>query len=306
MARPDGLHVNQLLTNVSIGYRNPSYIADQVFPVVPVKNRSDIVPKYDRSHWFRSDAKMRAPGTKSERGNFTVDITDTYYCGRYSWAAEVDEDSRANTDEPFDLERDATELATDKILLLREAALAAAAFTTTKWANDDAGGGDFTQWSNYGSSDPLVDFTTYQDEVGKQVWNKLRWHPSVVDSIKFTQMGVVSEQLFQSLTGIGKLLIGRSLITTQPEGTAEASVTLSRVWGKHALFLYVNPSVSLMRPTAGMTFTWSGAPATNGAIQSIKQMRDEEREVDIFEANTYFAQKITSNLAGTFLSGAVA
>lgn len=318
MVAPDGLHINQLLTNVSIAYRNGNYIADRIFPVVSVQNRADIVPKYDRSHWFRDDAKPRLSGTKSGRGNFTVNVDDTYYCNRYSWAEEVADDDRANTDAPFNLDVDASELATDKILLKREIAFATDHFTTGKWANDETGGTDFAQWSNYATSDPLVDFTTYMDDVegrigleanavamGKQVWNKLRWHPTVVDSIKFTQTGVVSEQIFQSLVGISELLIGRALYTTDPEGTSESNVTLQRIWGKNVLFFYKNSRVSLRQPQAGMTFVWANAPATGGSIQAIKQLRDDEREVDIFEANTYFDQKITSALAGTFLSGAV-
>ena len=79
------LHVDGLLTNVSIAYKNDTYIADQIFPVVPVMKQSDIVPKYDQSHWFRNGAVIRAPGTASVRGGFTVDTTDTYFANRYSY-----------------------------------------------------------------------------------------------------------------------------------------------------------------------------------------------------------------------------
>jgi hypothetical protein len=27
--------------------------------------------------------------------------------------------------------------------------------------------------------------------IGKQVWNQLRWHPDLIDTVKFTQRGVL-------------------------------------------------------------------------------------------------------------------
>lgn len=43
MARPTArdVHIDGPLTGVSIAYRNEEYIADQVFPVVPVTKISD-------------------------------------------------------------------------------------------------------------------------------------------------------------------------------------------------------------------------------------------------------------------------
>lgn len=310
------LHVDSLLTNVSVAYRNKNYVADQVFPILPVQKRSDIVPKFDQSHWFRDSARMRAPGTRSARGGFAVDSSYTYYAKRYSFGVEIDDDTRDNADSVWRLEENATNLATDIVQLRREVSLAGSHFTTGVWGNDDAGGVDFTQWSNYSTSTPLVNLSDYQDEVegrigieanavlfGKQVWQKLKWHPDLLDSIKYTERGVITEQLFASLTGFSKVLIGRALYTTSPEGTAEASVTYTRVWGKSALVYYVPDAPSLMTPAAGYCFTWQRVP---DSIQYVLRHRDDEAEKDIIEANSYFVHKTTAARAGTFLSTVVA
>ena len=68
---PRDLHVDQLLTQISIAFKNPSYIADQMFPMVPVRKQSDKIPKYDQSFWFRDQAVIRAPGTKSTGGSLS-------------------------------------------------------------------------------------------------------------------------------------------------------------------------------------------------------------------------------------------
>lgn len=318
MPSPTGrdLHVDALLTNISIGYRNPDYIADQIFPIVPINKQSNIIPKYDQSHWFRDGAKLRAPGTKSTGGGWTVDKTDKYFCDRFSFRSEISDDDRDNADEPFNLDREATEFVTDKAQLRREIAFASDFFKTGVWGSDKVGGVDFTKWSDYAASSPLVDITDYKDAVeafigrepntfvlGKQVWLKLKWHPDLVDTIKYTQKGQVSIDLFASLAEMQKVLIGRTIYTTSPEGTVEASVTYTRVWGKNAMMIYVPASPSLMTPAAGYTFIWR---RVQNAIQYIKRMRDEEREVDIFEVNSYFDQKVTGARAGLFCSGAVA
>ena len=311
------LHVDQMLTNMSIGYSNPAYISDQVFPILNVNKQSDIVPKYDQSHWFRDGANLRLPRTKSTGGGWSIDKTDTYYCARYSFRDEIADEERDNADGPFmQLEQDSVDFVTDKCAMRREIACATDFFKTGVWGEDKTGGSDFTQWSNYGASSPLVDITTYKDAVearigrepnkmviGKQVWNQLKWHPDLVDTIKYTQRGQLSLELAAALTEFEMILVGRAIYTATQEGVAEASVTYSRIWGKNALMLYTPASPSLKQPAAGYTFVWQRVPS---ALQWIKRMRDEEREVDIIEGNTYFDQKVTAARAGEFLSSCVA
>lgn len=307
------LHVDQLLTNVSIGYRNGLYIVDDICPMIPVNKQSNIVPKYDQSHWFRDDAVLRLPGTKSEGGGFSIDVTDTYFCQRYSYRFEIADDQRDNQDAPFDLDRDGALFVADKIALRRERNFASSFFTTGIWGTDTT---PAAPWSNYGGSAPLVEIASWQDTVegliakepmdliiGKQVWVQLKWHPDLIDSIKYTTTGKMSVDTFATLADLTNVRIGRALVTTSALGTAEASVTYTRVWGKSGLLLYVPPSPSLMNPAACYNFVWQRVPS---ALQYIRRMRDEEREVDIIEGNSYFAQKVTASKAGLFVSSLVA
>jgi hypothetical protein len=309
------LHVDQLLTNVSIGYSNPAYIADQIFPIVPVDKQSDKYLKYDQSHWFRNEARIRAPGTRSERGGWSYS-TDTFFCDRFSYGHEIYDEERGNADAAFSLDNDGALFATDKILMQREVAFASGFFTTSVWGTDKTGGTDFTVWSDYAASAPLTDMTGWIDAIeakigrepnrlvlGKQVWSQLKWHPDLIDTIKYTQRAQMSLELAAALFEIDRILVGRAIYTTSPEGTAEASVSYSRIWGKHALLTYVPAAPSLRTPAAGYTFTWRRVP---NSLMYIKRMRDEEREADIIEANGYYDHKVTGAAAGLFASGAVA
>jgi len=310
------VHIDQLATNASIAYRNTSYIADEAFPLLPVQKQSNIILGYDKSYWFRDEARMASPGAEVPVAEYAVNSTDTYFCHRHRLGRLVFDEQRDNADAPINLDREAVEFLTDKIQLRREVQFVNSHFVTGDWTTDKTGGTDFTVWSNYAGSSPLVDVTSYQDTVdaligrdpnkfivGKQVYIQLKNHPDIIDLIKYTQRGQITPDLLASLLEFEKFLIGRALYTTTKEGTAEASVVYSRVWGKNGLMLYTPPSPSLMTPSAGYTIVWQRVA---GAIQYLQRFRREEAEADLLVINSYFSQKKTSADAGLFLSGAVA
>ena len=310
------VHVDQLLTNLSIAYTNESYINEQIFPAVGVMKQSDIVPAYPQSAWFRNEAALRAPGTLPKTGGYNVDTSATYYCNQYAIGKDIPDEVRANSDQPFNPDREATMYVTDKLMLQREIAFATDFFTTSVWGTDKTGGTDFTVWSNYSGSSPLTDVAAYKDAVngkigrdpnvlvmGKQVELQLKWHPDILDVFKYTQTPLVGADKLSAVFEFPKILIGRGIYTTDKEGTAEASVTYSRIWGKHALMLYVPSGPSLMEPAAGYTFFWRGIP---GANQVIERHRDDRAKKDVIVGYSNYDQKATATAAGLFISGAVA
>lgn len=310
------VHVDQMLTNVSVAYKNQSYIADEAFPILPVAKQSNIIPSYDQSYWFRDEAKMASPGSEVAIADYAVTTTDTYWCYRHRLGRLIYDEIRDNADAPFNLEREATEFLTDKLMLRREVQFVTGMFTTSVWTTDKTGGTDFTKWSDYAGSSPLVDVTTYKDTVealigrepnrfviGKLVYLQLKNHPDLIDLIKYTQRGQLTPDLIASLMEFERFLVGRAIYTTTKEGTAEASVSYSRVWGKHGLMLFCPPSPSLMTPSAGYTIIWNRVA---GASQYMQRFRRDEQEADLLVANSYFQQKKVSASAGLFLSGAVA
>jgi len=310
---PD-LHVDALATEFSIGYSNTDFIVDQISPEVNVNKRSGKYATYDQSHWFRDEAKKRAPGTKSEGGGWSVTTSSTFYCDRYSFRHEISDEDRDMQDDPFDVDREASEFVADKIMLRREVDWATTNFTTGVFATDKTGGTDFTIFSDYGASTPLVTLTEYADTVegdiartpnvlvlGKQVWRNLRWHPDLIDAMKVTDVRKPTVEMFANLLDMDKVLVGKSIYTTDAKGTAEGSVTYTRVWGNNALLLYVPERPSLRTPSACYTVVWNRVP---NAKMYIKRMRNEEREIDIMEGNSYFDHLVTGTSAGLFLSGA--
>lgn len=318
------VHIDALLTNVSLGYSNQNYIADTIAPLVPVQKQSDLIPAYEQSHWFRNHAALRAPGTPSQRGGFTLSNT-SYVCRNYAWGFDLPDEVRANTDSPYNMDRDATLYVTDKLQMQREANFATNYFTTGVWTGDKTGaatGGDFVWFSDYANSNPITTLTTYIDEVearigrepnklvlGKQVWMQIMNHPRVLERTVYggtnSVPAMINVNAFAAMVGLPSegILIGRAIHTLSQEGTAEASVVYSRIWGKSALLLYVPPAPSLFTPAAMYTFVWQVVP---NALQYIRRLRNDERMMDIIEGHTYYDQRVTVPRAGLFLASAVA
>jgi hypothetical protein len=73
------VHVNRPLTMISVAYMQDQaeFIADKVFPVVPVDKQSDLYYVYTKNDWFRDEAKPRAAGTESAGGGYNLSTTAT-------------------------------------------------------------------------------------------------------------------------------------------------------------------------------------------------------------------------------------
>jgi hypothetical protein len=308
-------YVDVLLTQISIGYSNPDYVANLIAPVVPVNLRTGFIPNYVQSHWFRNTAARRATGTMSQRGSFQLDNTRTYACQRASFGFEIADEVRDSTVEPYNMDRDGTIFATDRVLMEQELDFVSNLFVQGIWV-DEIGGTDFVQFNDYASSTPLLVLTVAQDNIegrvgregnwavmGKQVFTVLRWHPDLLDTIKYTQRAIVTEELMASLFGLERLVIGRGIYTASPEGTPEASVVYQRIWGKNVLVIYRPAEPSLITPAAAYNFVWNRVP---NASTYMRRFREENREIDVLESNTYHDFRVTSARSGEFLANAIA
>lgn len=319
MPQPDvgDVHVNALLTNMSIGYKNEEYVADRVFPNAPVRKQSDIIPLYDRDMWLRSQAAVRAPGTLARRSGFTVDTTNTYFARNFAIGAVVTAEERENADPVFNLEVDSMEWAMEQILLAREVEFASAAFGTGIWTTDRTGGTDFTKFSSYGSSDPIgylrSQVRTVRQIIGRRAnvvamgeicWDRLADHPDIIERIKGAASpgspAIVSRQLLASLLELDEVVVASALQVTSEEGATE---TRADVIDDDMLVLYRPPRPSLKLPAGGYNFTWNAL--MGGGPQFIRRYEETDVRQTVIEAHSYFDYNVTAADAGVFLADAV-
>ena len=72
-------HIDVALTNISVAYAPGGFVADQLFPFVPVNKISNKYFIYTKADWLRRESQPRAPGTRAARGDYGLS-TGTYTC----------------------------------------------------------------------------------------------------------------------------------------------------------------------------------------------------------------------------------
>lgn len=315
-------HVNVPLTDMAIRYQlNQKYlVADNVFPNLPVMRRADRYYVYQKGDWARVDAQARAPATESVGGGWSLDNTPTYYCEKYAIHKDIDDDIRANADEMIaaNFDKDATQYVTQQLLRKREQAFVQAFFTKTSgWDTtlDGTTDHDFVPFDDV-TVDPVITvknqmlnvlkLTGYMPNimvVGPEVHQVLENHSKILDRIKYTQRGIVTEDILAAVFGVEKYLVPRVSVNTAAKGQTDS---MSLVYGKNVLLAFANPSPSIEQPSAGYTFSWKGYFGASGAGLRIKQFRIEPREVDRIEGEMAFDMKMTASDLGCFMGEAVA
>ena len=309
------VHVNAPLTNISVAFMQSrdEYIADKVFPVVPVAKQSDRYFKYAKGQWFRSDAQKRGVSQETAGTGYTIDNTPNYFCDVWGLHHDIDDQIRANADAPINLDRDATELVTQQMLIKKEKLWATNFFTTGLWtgsstATDIVPG---TKWDATDST-PIGDMRTEINSIhtktgfwpntvvlAKDVWAAIQDNADFLDRIAITRDKIVTPALLASVLEIERVLIAKAVENTAAEGASES---MADMFADDALICYSESRPSIMKPTAGYTFSWTGLL---GAVEGvrIKRFRREELASDRVEGEMSFDQKLVAADLGAFFNG---
>ena len=319
----NNVHIDAILTNVSVAYmqKAENFIADKVFPVIPVDKKSNKYFTYTKNDWFRDEAQRRAPGTESAGGGYNLS-TDTYSADVWAFHKDVDDQTLANADTPLNPLREAAEFVTRRLLLRREVQFVTDYLTTGVWGKDYTGVASspstdqFIKWSDFANSDPIEDIEAAKEQIlsttgmegntlvlGYQVFRKLKSHPDVIDRYKYTTSQVITEDMLARLFGVERLLVAKSVVATNNEGATGA---YSFTFGKAAALMHVAPNPGLMTPSAGYIFGWTGVSGGLGQTVGTSQFRMEHLKSSRVEAEVAFDNKIVAADLGVYFASAVA
>lgn len=320
------LHVNRPLTNVAIKFTldQEDFIFGKVFPILPVTHKSDIFVKYSRRDWLRAEARERGLSSESAGSGFDVDTNNTYNVRVFAVHKDVDDKLRSNQDQPFNLDSDATQWVMQQLLLRREIRWADSFFKIGIWDTDLTGvasgptGDQFLRWDDP-TSTPIQDIKNgirrVQRRTGKRpnrlsfdpfTWDTVTDHPDVVDRVKHTQLGVLTQDLFAQLVGLkaGEVMVAQGVVDTALENVDEAvdEDLVDFIMPNGALLTFAAPAPSTLQPSAGYIFSWTGLIGAGPSGQRIKRFRMEELESDRIEGEIAFDAKITASELGLFFT----
>jgi hypothetical protein len=320
------VHVDTLLTNVAIQYIQSAdnYIADKVFPLVPVEKKSDLYVVYKKGEFLRAAAKRRAPGTESAGGGYELDLTNLYICEPIAFHKDVSDQERQNATSPIDPDKDATNFVTSVLLNTREVEFAQKFFAPGVWSTElqgvsaAPGAGQFLQWDQ-ANSDPIGDVRSAMAAVLEstgflpnvlamdfKTFSALADHPQIIERVKYgagvQNPAIINPQVLAAIWGLEEVVVGKAVVNTAPTG---ASPSVSFVLPKVALLVYRQKTPSLMQPSAGYIFGWRGY-AQNPYGVAIKRFRLEHLESDRIEGSLAYDQKVVAPDLGVLFKNTIA
>lgn len=315
--RTRDVHVDKILTNISIAFRNRMYIADMIFPDVRVEYQSDKYYIFPLEEWFRDEAQKRAPGGRSVGGGFPLS-TDSYFAEEIAYHTLLEDEVKQNADAVLRMEAAKTNFVTEKIFLNREIKVSDIVFDSANWENSVTLSGT-DQWDDYDNSDPIDDLETAIDTVeeetgqlvntivmGREVWRGLKHHPQLLDRLPLTGLKTATLQTLTALLADQgdeqiqlRVLVGAARKNDNARGATDQSLT--PIWGKHCWIGHVAPSPGREIPSAGYNFVWPD----NGQVRGVRRWRDEDHHSDKIEAFTRFDQKVTGKALGYLIEDAV-
>jgi hypothetical protein len=309
LSRFEVFQVDPYLTNLSIEYANrpDAFIAAQAMPRINTEGKiSGRYRRFKKGSFFRSydGHDMRGSLAKSTRVIVELDTDGTFACIRRALHDGFDSrDAKEYMTAGISLDELAVRVVTDSILLGREARVAALYTSESVLTNYSALTGN-DRWDVYSSasSDPIDDIETMRNSIhsttgqnmnavilGRQVYNKVKNHPLLIDRIKYTMQATtnkITPALLAQAFDVEKVLIGDALKLTTKEGQSE---TLGYVWGKNVIGAYIDPNPTnrsrtlAIRPsmltTDNVEFRqWTETPVTGTFVEG--QIDEDEVVVD--------------------------
>ncbi len=312
MINKTGLYVSKLLTDISLGYRNESYICEQIMPVVPVVKDTAQIATYGMDN-LRIAESLRAQGSGANEVNHSVTIGAHYILADHALKEFVTKEESDNADLPITPQIDATENLTDRMLVIKEVELATTmANTGIITQNVTLSGTD--QWSDFDNSDPFADIKLAMETVragsGKMpntfvlsyaTMMTLIIHPAFLDrlpTVVVMSSDLVMQALRLAFPNIQNIWVGSAQYNSGVEGGTDV---LADIWGKHFWVMYVESKPRLKSRSFGFTYQAKGQ---NRQVKVLPY--DDDKEGRFVRVNDKYDQKLVDNKCAYLIKNAIA
>jgi hypothetical protein len=301
------------LTAVAIAYRNGRMIADDVLPRVPVSAQEFKYYKYTLADAFTPvDDRVGRKSAPNQVSWSATEVTDsTFDHALDDPVPYADIENARNNPAIGDPRLASAEFVTQLVTLNREIRTANLVFAQGTYASSNRTVLSGTsQWSDFDDSDPVVAITEGLDACimrpnigvfGRATWSKLSQHPKICKAVfgNNTDAGIVPRRAFADLFELDDIYVGEGFVNTAKKGQA---ATMSRVWGKHAAFIYRDRTATNQRGTTfGFTAQWGNRIAGTIPDGSIGM-----RGGELVRAGESVKEVVAANDLGYFFENAVA
>lgn len=304
-------YADPILTDIVVGYSNPAFYAEQLFPTVKVEKRTGYYFVWDQAN-LRSEDDLRTGRAESKIVDDEAVKTAYGPLKEHSLKTFIEQDLIDQSD-INNLETARAERLRHRMLLNKEIALATTLSDTAVVTQYQTLSGT-DQFSDYANSDPYGELEEMIEQVrtgsmqkantiamGKAVWNKLKYHPDTIELLKAQGGGRFTTELLADWLEVDRVIVLDSQNVTSKEGQ---TVTRADIWGKHVWAMYVNPNPD---PSTEEASAGYHLQLTDGVV-ALPAYRDPD-EPDIGEwlkVKDYYEQKVVAVGAISLRKNAVA
>lgn len=264
--------IDPILTRVAQGYRQQDLVGMNLYPAVPVQISGGQILQFGKEAFMRYNTR-RAPGSATRRVQFGY-LGQHYALENHSLEGVV----------PRELMRDASVMpginlgtrAVNNVMRINalelEAQQAALATNTANYDNNHKLALSGAALWSASTGTPIANIKAGREAIrstvgvyptvaifGPPAWTAFTENPTVLDRIKYTQTGIVTEQLAAALLEIPKVVVAKSV-------SSDDSGNFSDVWGNNCVLAYTAlGDINQETPSYGYTYTMEGHPMVEPA-----------------------------------------
>lgn len=303
-----GFYVDPVLSNLSVAYQPQMFIADRIFPRIGgLTKPSGQYYKFLKEHFGPIPETLRAPGTRAREISWTHELA-TFITEQRALIGQVTDEDRDAQDAPIQLEQNTVTNTTELMMMDRERRVVALLTDVSKYpaAHTEALAGT-GQWSNPTVSTPVADIQSAKTQlrtvgvdantvvIPANVYDALFLHADIIDRIKYTGTGLVTEAVLKQLFNVDNVLIPNSVYNGANAGQ---SATLTDLWTDFVWVGYVAPRPAMRTLSFGFTFEYRP--------RRVNRWREEDKHSDFFEVMEQVGEAIVSNEAGFLFTNTLA
>ncbi len=305
------LHIDQHLSNMAINYRPAGFIADRIFPAVPVPHQSDAYVIFEQDDLFRRENTRRSRGGEANKLQSRVSSA-SFFCQNFALKADVTIEDRANADPVFiqQFEEGKVMRVQDALFLDWEVRVAGRITSPTNVGSSSA---VHSAWTSHTEADPIKDVLQTIDTVevatgyrpnrvlfSGTAWRHFRRNDRVIDLTANPAGG--RGGAYPSTAQIEQLLEAQVLVGNAWYNSADEAqgLQLSQIWGDHVVVYYAPDQPSLETPSFGYYFRWAQEGLPNMQVE--RHPYDSRRHCDEVEIGYYQDEVITAKPLGFLLS----
>lgn len=301
------LHVDVPLSQAILNYRTEGLVGERLFPVIPVRKQSNMIPSIPLGEFLRSESAIRAPGGEANKVKFEIS-TQTYFCKNYALKYPLTIEDRENADEVWNVRQNGAFLITDLLRIQKEIrvfnAINSATNVNTVFTVTSA-------WN--GNSHPLDDLLRMGNRVqdstgfwpnywlfGVSAWRSIMVNSALRGVLFPHGGGLNTEDAIGRLLGAGVTVdVARGYYTTLPSGVPTTLTTFF----DDAVFCCFNPPGSQLGPLPrySATFRWT-IPGIPNMVVEVHPF-DSKIKAEEIEVGVYDDEKVLDAKLGAITKG---